>query len=62
MDVKIGKVETEIVVTEGVGPLSPEEVSKLVALVLEQLRDEQDRLAQRQSDTAIGDSLFQAPR
>jgi hypothetical protein len=53
MDVKIGEVSTELVVTEGVGSLTPEEVKRLVAIVLEQVRQEQDRAAQRQRDTAI---------
>jgi hypothetical protein len=53
VDVKIGEVSTELVVTEGVGSLTPEEVKRLVTIVLEQLRQEQDRAAQRQRDTAI---------
>jgi hypothetical protein len=58
MDVRIGEVVTEMVVTEGVGSLGPEEVKRLVAIVLEQLRQEQDRAAQRQRDTSIGDRAF----
>ncbi|MGH9425693.1 MAG: hypothetical protein ACRD2L_05225 [Terriglobia bacterium] len=58
MDVRIGEVATEMIVTEGVGSLNPEEVKRLVALVLEQVRHEQDRLAQRQRDTMINDCVF----
>jgi hypothetical protein len=53
MDVKIGEVSTDLIVTEGVGSLTPEEVKRLVAIVLEQVRQEQDRASQRQRDTAI---------
>jgi hypothetical protein len=58
MDVKIGEVSTELVVTEGVGSLSPDEVKRLVAIVLEHIRQEQDRAAQQQRDTAINDRVF----
>ena len=60
MDVRIGEVTTEVVVTEAVGTLSPDEVKRLIALVLEQLRWEQDRMAQRERDTAIADRAFRA--
>lgn len=58
MDVSIGEVRTEMVTTEGVGALSPEEVKRLVALVLEQFRREQELTAQRQRDTGIHDRVF----
>jgi hypothetical protein len=58
MDVKIGEVVTEMVVSEGVGTLGPEEVKKLVGLVLEQVRQERDRSEQRERDTAIKDRVF----
>jgi hypothetical protein len=58
MDVRIGEVTGEIVVTESIGSLGPEDVKKLVALVLDHLRDEQARLAQRESDTTIHESVF----
>jgi hypothetical protein len=58
MDVKIGEVVTEMTVTEGVGSLSPEDVKRLVSLVLEQIRHEQGRTAQQQHDTAIHDRAF----
>lgn len=57
-DVRIGEVETEIVITEGVGPLSPQEVKTLIAMVLEQVRQEQSRKADRERDTAIHDRAF----
>jgi len=58
-DVRINEVVTEINVTEGVGPLSAAEVKRIVTLVLEQLRHEQDRLEQRNRDTRITDRIFQ---
>jgi hypothetical protein len=60
MDVRIGEVVTDMVVTEGVGTLGPEEVKSLVALVLEQVRYEQERMAQRERDTAIRDRAFRS--
>ncbi len=55
MDIRIGEVATEMIVTEAVGSLSPEEVKRLVGIVLEQVRREQDRSAQRKSDREISD-------
>lgn len=58
MDVRIGEVATEMIVTEGVGSLSPDEVKRLVALVVEQLRHEQDRAMQRARDTTVYDQTY----
>jgi hypothetical protein len=60
MDVRIGEVVTDMVVTEGVGTLGPDEVKRLVALVLEQVRYEQERMAQRERDTTIRDRAFRS--
>jgi hypothetical protein len=57
-DVRIGEVVTEIVVTEGIGPLGPEEVRSLVALVLEHVKLEQHRQADRTRDTELHDRVF----
>jgi len=51
--VGIGEVKTDIVITEGVGPLSRADVQKLVSLVLDHLRHEQDKNEQREKDTGI---------
>jgi hypothetical protein len=56
--IEIGHVETDIIVTEGVGPLSKAEVEQLVSLVLEQLRHEQDMNVQRAKDTAIQNQVY----
>ncbi len=58
MDVRIGKVENEIVVTDGVGPLAPREVQKIVQLVLEHLRHEEDRRRQHERDTEISNRVY----
>lgn len=58
VDMKIGEVATHLSVTEGIGPLSPAEVQKLVALVKEQLRAERDRAEQHERDTGIKHSAF----
>jgi hypothetical protein len=58
MDWRINEVSTEVVVTESVGSLRPEEVKKIVALVLEHLRHEQHRTEQRERDTKITDRAY----
>jgi hypothetical protein len=58
-DVRINEVVTDITVTEGVGPLSAEDLKRIVALVLAQVRTEQDRQAQRTKDTNIRDRAYQ---
>jgi hypothetical protein len=57
-DIRINEVVTDIVITEGVGSLTPDEVKRLVALVLAQVRADQDRTAQRQRDTTIRDRAY----
>jgi hypothetical protein len=59
-DVRIGEVQTEVVVTESVGALGPEEVKRIVAIAMEQFRLEQDRHTQRQKDTGVHDSNYEA--
>jgi hypothetical protein len=56
--IEIGHVETDIIVTEGVGPLSKADVQQLVSLVLQQLRHEQDMNAQRAKDTTIQNQVY----
>ncbi len=59
-DVRIGEVQTEMVVTEAVASLSPEDVKRLVEIAVQQVRQEQDRKAQQQRDTSVYDSNYQA--
>jgi hypothetical protein len=55
MDVRIDEVAADVVITEGVGALSAEDVRRLVGLVLEQLRHERNRSSERAHDTEIHD-------
>ncbi len=57
-DIRIGEVVTDIVITEGIGALSSEEVKQLVTLVVEQLRHDQDRMTQREKDTTIHNQAY----
>lgn len=56
--VEIGEVRTDVVVTEGIGPLSKADVQRIVSLVLEHVRNEQDRNEQREKDTAITNRVY----
>lgn len=56
--VEVNHVQTEIIVTDGVGPLSKADVRQLVTLVLENLRHEQDLNEQRTKDTTIENQVF----
>lgn len=56
--VEVHHVQTEIIVTEGVGPLSKADVQHLVSLVLQHLRHEQDMNEQRAKDTTIQNHVF----
>jgi hypothetical protein len=58
-DVRINEVITDLAVTEGVGPLSAADVKRIVAIVLAQVKTEQDRHAQREKDTTIRDRAYQ---
>ncbi len=57
-DVHIDEVATELVISEGIGALGAEDVRRLVALVLEQVRHERDTAMQRERDTAVRDRAF----
>ena len=59
-DVKIGEVQTEVVVTESVGSLNADDVKRIVDIAMQQFRHEQERLSQRQKDTAVYDSNYEA--
>lgn len=56
--IEIGQVQTDIVVTEGIGPLSKADVQQLVSLVMEKWRHEQDMNAQRAKDTTIENQVY----
>lgn len=58
MEARIGEVTIDMTVTETVGSLGPEEVKRLVALVLEQVRRAQEHQAAQEEDTHIGDRTY----
>jgi ribosomal protein S11 len=59
-DVRIGDVQTEMVVTESVGSLGVEDVKRLIDMAMQQFRQEQDRKAQQKRDTSVFDSNYEA--
>lgn len=56
--VEVNQVRTEIIVTDGVGPLSKADVQQLVTLVLQHVRHEQDMNEQRAKDTTIENRVY----
>ena len=58
-NVWINELETHLTVTEGLGPLSAEEVKRIVAMVLAQIGTEQDRMARLAKTTTIRDRAYQ---
>jgi hypothetical protein len=56
--VEIGEVRTDVVVTEGIGPLSRADVQRVVSLVLEHVRNEQESRSQREKDTEITNRVY----
>jgi len=58
LDVRIGEVVTDMVLTEAVGSLAPEEVRRLIQLVIEQLQRNGEYMQQRSRDVAIGNSAY----
>jgi hypothetical protein len=55
LDMRIGEVSTELIISEGVGPLSAGEVKQLVEMVLAEVRKERDRAAQYDHDVTVRD-------
>jgi hypothetical protein len=58
MDVKIGEVAAELMVTEGTGSLSREEVQKIVNLAVAQMRTEMARTSQMRNEATVRDRVF----
>jgi hypothetical protein len=56
--VQINEVRTDLIVTEGVGPLSKADVQQLVSIVMAQVRHEQNSGEQREKDTAITNRVY----
>lgn len=57
-NVHIGSVQTEITISEGVGSLSPDELQKIVRLVLDQVERRLAAEQQRHGDVAVRDRVF----
>jgi len=57
---RINDVSTEVVITEPIGSLRPEDIKKLVTLVLDHLRHEKGRAAERGRDTAVTDRAYRS--
>jgi hypothetical protein len=57
-DVVIHKVTSDITITESVGPLSPQEVRRLVDIVLQKVAERRDEEAARRRDTAIRNQVW----
>lgn len=57
-DVRIGEVHVDVEISEEIGPLGPDVVRALVAAVIEQLRRDEGRQAERERDTAIHDRVY----
>jgi len=55
--VNIHDVRTDVIITEGIGPMSQADLRRLMALVLEQIEQHHDANAQRKEDTAIGNRV-----
>jgi hypothetical protein len=60
MDWRIHEVATELIVTESVGSLNPAEVKRIVALVLEHMRQDHEHAGQRARDTAVTDRAYRS--
>lgn len=58
MDVNIGEVAAELVVTEGAGSLSRKEVQKIVNLAVAQMKAEMARASQMQDEATVRDRVF----
>jgi hypothetical protein len=56
--VQINEVRTDVVITEGIGPLSKGDVQRLVSLVLEQVSHQQDKNKEREKDTSISNRVY----
>jgi hypothetical protein len=57
-DVQINEVHTEIEITESVGTLSPAEVKKLLALVLEHVKAHQERAEMKRRDDTVHERAY----
>ena len=59
-NVQINEVQTNQEITESVGALAPSEVKKLVALVIEHLKNQRDHEDRRRRDDTVTDHAYAA--
>ena len=59
-NVQINEVQTNLEITESVGALAPSEVKKLVALVIEHLKNQRDHEDRRRRDDTVTDHAYAA--
>ena len=57
-DVYINEVQTQLQISEGVGSLGPEDVKKLVALVMAELKSQQYNHSLREQDSRLQGSAY----
>lgn len=57
-DIQIGEVNTSLEITESIGSLGPAEQKKLLAMMMEHLRDHQDAAERRRQDDTITDHAY----
>jgi hypothetical protein len=57
-DVQIGEVQTEIEITQDMEGLSPAHAKKIVAMVMEHLRAQQEHQERRESDDTVTDHAY----
>ena len=56
--VEIDEVHTDLVITDAVGPLSAEDMRKVIAQVMEHIRDREDHAKRRREDDSVGDRAY----
>src|SRR4029077_14803879 len=57
-DVHIGQVDTDIVVTESIGPLGPAEIRRIVSIVIAHVRAKMQKDKDRERDTKVNKGVF----
>jgi hypothetical protein len=56
--IQIDEIHTELTITDAVGPLSPEDLRKLMKHVMEHFRASQDHSERKRADDSVGDRNY----
>jgi len=56
--VHIEEIHTELTITDAVGPLSPEDLRKVLKLVMERMKASQDYADRKRADDSVGDRNY----